>query len=323
MAGALRIEAQKEDDSKITVVHCLLKHAESRRPASHRTPKISLAKSDARHEADAMRKRVAASSDMEAALADEASNARTAPRQRMGRGSSPSSAATSSALLRRRPSGWPSGERAPVETAAGFAACCAPDGSIVVPRDACARPSSGGPAAYARSSVRGARKKACCSRQQRLPKSSPHHEACTIHELRDRPAPGADDGAATAPRGACWRGCRRGQPHRAAGAGQKTSLPAWHEFRRAGRRPGLHHRHPRARPSKSHRSPTYSRFDPRRSTTRRASRRGTRSSRASGATCCPSTPRSARSSTSSSSSRGRRRPARTPSSRAWSSRRAA
>ena len=38
----------KKSDDKITVVHCLIKHADSRRPSSHRTPKISLAKSDAR-----------------------------------------------------------------------------------------------------------------------------------------------------------------------------------------------------------------------------------------------------------------------------------
>ena len=186
------------------------------------------------------------------------------------------------------------------------------------------------PAAYARSSVRGARKKACCSRQQRLPNSSLHHEACTIHELRDRPAPGADDGAATAPRGACWRGCRRGQPHRAAGAGQKTSLPAWHKPRQCVRRPGLHHRHPRRALRRN--QLRLRRLDgvgltgrfPHRSTTRPPSPRGTRSSRASGATCCPPTRRSARSSTSSSSRRRRASPtARTPCSPASSSRRAA
>ena len=63
----------KRSDDKITVVHCLLKHADSRRPSSHRTPKISLAKSDARKEADALRERVSKLQDMESALADEAS----------------------------------------------------------------------------------------------------------------------------------------------------------------------------------------------------------------------------------------------------------
>ena len=87
----------KRSDDKITVVHVLIKHADSRRPASHRTPKISLAKSDARNEADALRKRVAASSDMESALADGQCKTfgrrrRTAPHQPMGGGSSPSSA---------------------------------------------------------------------------------------------------------------------------------------------------------------------------------------------------------------------------------------
>merc|ERR1712091_199439 len=72
-------EKPKKSDDKITVVHVLLKHADSRRPSSHRTKVISLAKSDARDEADALRKRVAASSDMESALADEASKRSDCP----------------------------------------------------------------------------------------------------------------------------------------------------------------------------------------------------------------------------------------------------
>ena len=69
----------KRSDDKITVVHVLIKHADSRRPSSHRTKTISLAKSDARHEADALRERVAASSDMEAALSAEASKRSDCP----------------------------------------------------------------------------------------------------------------------------------------------------------------------------------------------------------------------------------------------------
>ena len=101
-----------------------------------------------------------------------------------------------------------------------------------------------------------------------------------LDELRGRPAPGADDGAATAPRGACWRGCRRGQPHRAAGAGR--SLSAGHE-------PSMRWA-ARATPSASS------------STTLRAS--GVAGVEGIGSTCCPSTPRNARSSTSSSSNDG-------------------
>ena len=221
----------KRSDDKITVVHVLIKHADSRRPASHRTPKISLAKSDARHEADALRKRVAASSDMEAALSDEASKRSDCPSSTNGGRLKPFQRGDLERAFEAAAFRLAVGELSPVvETAAGFPSCCVSRGwgfgrgvRIVVPRDTDPwKPSVGVcPAACARSSVRGARKKACCSRQQRLPNSSLHHEACTIHELRDRPAPGADDGAATAPRGACWRGCRRGQPHRAAGAGQK------------------------------------------------------------------------------------------------------
>ena len=135
-------------------------------------------------------------------------------------------------------------------------------------------------------------------------------------------ARGADHGAPAAPGPAGGRRRRRRvELTRARSHREEAALPPGHEFRQGAGRPGLHDRHPRARPV-SHRSPTYSRFDPRRSTILRASRRGTRSSRASGATCCPSTPRSARSSTSSSSRRRRASPtARTPCSPASSSRR--
>ncbi len=69
----------KKSDDKITVVHCLIKHADSRRPSSHRTKVISLAKADARAEAGALRERVSKSQDMEAALADEASKRSDCP----------------------------------------------------------------------------------------------------------------------------------------------------------------------------------------------------------------------------------------------------
>ena len=72
-------EKPKKSDDKITVVHVLIKHADSRRPSSHRTKVISLAKSDARNEADALRERVSKAQDMESALADEASKRSDCP----------------------------------------------------------------------------------------------------------------------------------------------------------------------------------------------------------------------------------------------------
>ena len=62
----------KPAGEKITVSHCLLKHAESRRPSSHRAKTISLAKDAARAETAALRARVAAAADPAAALAAEA-----------------------------------------------------------------------------------------------------------------------------------------------------------------------------------------------------------------------------------------------------------
>jgi len=62
----------KPAGEKITVSHCLLKHAESRRPSSHRAKTISLAKAAARAETAALRARVAAAVDPAEALAAEA-----------------------------------------------------------------------------------------------------------------------------------------------------------------------------------------------------------------------------------------------------------
>ena len=111
----------KRSDDKITVVHCLLKHADSRRPASHRTPKISLAKSDARNEADALRKRVAASSDMEAALADEASKRSDCPSSTNGGRLKPFQRGDLERAFEAAAFRLAVGELSPVvETAAGF-----------------------------------------------------------------------------------------------------------------------------------------------------------------------------------------------------------
>ena len=111
----------KKDDSKITVVHVLIKHADSRRPASHRTPKISLAKSDARAEADALRKRVAASSDMEAALADEASKRSDCPSSTNGGRLKPFQRGDLERAFEAAAFRLAVGELSPVvETAAGF-----------------------------------------------------------------------------------------------------------------------------------------------------------------------------------------------------------
>ena len=111
----------KKSDDKITVVHCLIKHADSRRPSSHRTPKISLAKSDARNEADALRKRVAASSDMEAALADEASKRSDCPSSTNGGRLKPFQRGDLERAFEAAAFRLAVGELSPVvETAAGF-----------------------------------------------------------------------------------------------------------------------------------------------------------------------------------------------------------
>ena len=99
----------------------MLKHADSRRPASHRTPKISLAKSDARNEADALRKRVAASSDMESALADEASKRSDCPSSTNGGRLKPFQRGDLERAFEAAAFRLAVGELSPVvETAAGF-----------------------------------------------------------------------------------------------------------------------------------------------------------------------------------------------------------
>ena len=150
-----------------------------------------------------------------------------------------------------------------------------------------------------------------------------HRLRCAV-DGRVVAAPRADHGAPAPPGPAGGRRrCRRVELTRARSHREEAAVPPGHEFRQGAGRPGLHDRHPRARPV-SHRSPTYSRFDPRRSTTRRASRRGIKYWRASVMIYCPPTRRNARSSTSSSSRRRRASPAaRTPCSPASSSRRAA
>jgi NIMA-interacting peptidyl-prolyl cis-trans isomerase 1 len=111
----------KRNDDKVTVVHCLLKHADSRRPSSHRTPKISLAKSDARNEADALRERVAASSDMEAALSDEASKRSDCPSSTNGGRLKPFQRGDLERAFEAAAFRLAVGELSPVvETAAGF-----------------------------------------------------------------------------------------------------------------------------------------------------------------------------------------------------------
>ena len=111
----------KKSDDKITVVHVLIKHADSRRPSSHRTPKISLAKSDARHEAAALRERVAASSDMEAALSDEASKRSDCPSSTNGGRLKPFQRGDLERAFEAAAFRLAVGELSPViETAAGF-----------------------------------------------------------------------------------------------------------------------------------------------------------------------------------------------------------
>ena len=111
----------KKNDDKITVVHVLLKHAESRRPSSHRTKVISLAKSDARNEADALRTRVAASSDMEAALAAEASKRSDCPSASTGGRLKPFQRGDLERAFEAAAFRLAVGELSPVvETAAGF-----------------------------------------------------------------------------------------------------------------------------------------------------------------------------------------------------------
>ena len=114
-------EKPKKSDDKITVVHCLIKHADSRRPSSHRTKVISLAKSDARNEADALRKRVAASSDMEAALSDEASKRSDCPSSTNGGRLKPFQRGDLERAFEAAAFRLAVGELSPVvETAAGF-----------------------------------------------------------------------------------------------------------------------------------------------------------------------------------------------------------
>ena len=111
----------KKSDDKITVVHCLLKHADSRRPSSHRTKVISLAKSDARNEAAALRERVAASSDMEAALSDEASKRSDCPSSTNGGRLKPFQRGDLERAFEAAAFRLAVGELSPVvETAAGF-----------------------------------------------------------------------------------------------------------------------------------------------------------------------------------------------------------
>ena len=99
----------------------MLKHADSRRPSSHRTKVISLAKSDARNEADALRKRVAASSDMEAALADEASKRSDCPSSTNGGRLKPFQRGDLERAFEAAAFRLAVGELSPVvETAAGF-----------------------------------------------------------------------------------------------------------------------------------------------------------------------------------------------------------
>ena len=99
----------------------MLKHADSRRPASHRTKVISLAKADARNEADALRKRVAASSDMEAALSDEASKRSDCPSSTNGGRLKPFQRGDLEKAFEAAAFRLAVGELSPVvETAAGF-----------------------------------------------------------------------------------------------------------------------------------------------------------------------------------------------------------
>ena len=111
----------KKKDDKITVVHCLLKHADSRRPSSHRTKVISLAKSDARDEADALRERVSKSKDMEASLADEASKRSDCPSSTNGGRLKPFQRGDLERAFEAAAFRLAVGELSPVvETAAGF-----------------------------------------------------------------------------------------------------------------------------------------------------------------------------------------------------------
>jgi NIMA-interacting peptidyl-prolyl cis-trans isomerase 1 len=114
-------EKPKKSDDKITVVHCLIKHADSRRPSSHRTKVISLAKSDARNEAAALRERVAASSDIESALADEASKRSDCPSSTNGGRLKPFQRGDLERAFEAAAFRLAVGELSPVvETAAGF-----------------------------------------------------------------------------------------------------------------------------------------------------------------------------------------------------------
>ena len=99
----------------------MLKHADSRRPSSHRTPNISLAKSDARHEADALRERVSKSQDMEAALSDEASKRSDCPSSTNGGRLKPFQRGDLERAFEAAAFRLAVGELSPVvETAAGF-----------------------------------------------------------------------------------------------------------------------------------------------------------------------------------------------------------
>jgi len=111
----------KKSDDKVTVVHVLIKHADSRRPSSHRTKVISLAKNDARNEAASLRERVSRSQDMEASLADEASKRSDCPSSTNGGRLKPFQRGDLERAFEAAAFRLAVGELSPVvETAAGF-----------------------------------------------------------------------------------------------------------------------------------------------------------------------------------------------------------